>query len=121
MYARMLRGFAATTRYMTQTLFSSFRRKRESGPRRAGSAPVGSPVGGRAVGSAETRSTGGGREAEKLSLPGKHPGAEGEVFSSFWRKGVSAPAPDPDFEKLSPEALIAMAERLLGGGLFSSF
>ena len=57
-------------------------------------------------------------------------GENGEIppgFTLVRRKPVELPADldmppdDPQFDKLSPEALIAMAEGLLGGGLFSSF
>ena len=107
-YARMLRGFAATTRYMTQTLFSSFRRKRTS-PEVNRTRP---------------------EHTDKAQIAG--------VFSSFGRKNDSpvpespadllgldlawagleakseTPSPaEPDLEDLPLEALLARAQRVL--------
>ena len=99
-YAKVLRNFESTTR----RLFSSFCRKRTS------PAPN--------------------RKSER------RPTSEPGLFSSFCQNGVLPPTqpsisplrpedwdlpPEPDLEKLSPEALIEMAESLLGGGLLSSF
>ena len=47
------------------------------------------------------------------------PAAEPGLFSSFWPKWDSPP--DPEFDNLSDDELTAMAEELLGGGVFSSF
>ena len=100
----MIRDFGM----MTKVLFSSIRGKRDK------TAPARSaPSRPSAVADLSTSF------GEKSDVP--------PWFTLVRRKPVELPAdlempPDgPQFDKLSPEALIAMAEGLLGGGLFSSF
>ena len=123
-YARILRGFAATSR----RLFSSFGRKQGGGNvqhrRYLNFASIADPLAVCSSGSSFDRFTAnetgmdanGNPEGRCTPLLGPSPPAELWLFSSFGQKWDSAPDSDCELEKLSTDEFLAVAAGLLGGG-----